>query len=289
MNDNTKISFLIRSKLFVPAMRPEFFEKALNSPADAICFDFEASVTQAQKPLARLTLSKFLATNFKTDKTLMVRVNPVTSENFTQDLKAALHPKISIINLPLVNNVNEIKTAAEFVREKAPHIRLLINIETAQALRLAANLATADDLVCGLQLGYADLFKSCRIDRQQADALSYIRLQTRLAAAEANIEAYDGAWPYIKDLEGYEHECKNARDQGFAGKSCIHPSQITTANRVFSPTAEEIANAKAIVEKAIEAEKSGLGATSVNGQMIDAPFIQAAYQTLQWANRISDK
>lgn len=287
--NNSKASFLIRSKLFVPATRQDFYEKALNSQADAICFDFEASVVTAQKPLARLTLSKFLATDFKTSKTLMVRVNPVSSENFMLDFKVALHPKINIINLPLVNNVHEVKKAAQLVRDNAPHIRLLINIETAQALRLAADLATSDDLVCGLQLGYADLFKSCRINRRQLDALSYIRLQTRLAASEANIEAYDGAWPYIKDLEGYRTECQHARDLGFAGKSCIHPTQITTANEVFLPTSEEIASAMAIIEKAKEAEKSGLGASSVNGQMIDEPFIQAAYQTLEWAKQISDK
>ena len=95
----------------------------------------------------------------------------------------------------------------------------------------------------------------------------------KLAAAEAGIPAYDGAYAAVKDPDGYRAECEAARRHGFAGKTCIHPSQVALANAVFQPGPAEIAWSRRILEAAAEAEQRGLGAILVDGQMIDPPFL----------------
>jgi citrate lyase subunit beta/citryl-CoA lyase len=150
---------------------------------------------------------------------------------------------------------------------------LLVNVETPKALRRAAELATAHPRVAGLQIGYADLLEPIGIDRSDEAALAHIRIAVRLAAAEAGVAAYDGAFGQVSDPDGYRAECAAARRHGFAGKSCIHPSQIAIANEAFMPTAAEIARARTILAAAEDAQARGVGAYLVDGQMIDAPFL----------------
>ena len=137
----------------------------------------------------------------------------------------------------------------------------------------------------GLQIGYADLLEPTGIARTDRDALAYIRLAVRFAAAEAGIAAYDGAFAAVKDTEGYRAECIAAKHHGFAGKSCIHPSQIATANEVFMPDASEIAWARKVVAAAVDADASGVGAYLVDGHMIDKPFVERARAVVALADR----
>jgi citrate lyase subunit beta/citryl-CoA lyase len=160
---------------------------------------------------------------------------------------------------------------------------LLINIETPKGLRNAAALATAHPRVMGLQIGYADLLEPFGIARMDQAALAHIRLAVRLAAAEAGVAAYDGAYALVKDPDGYRAECEAARRHGFAGKSCIHPTQIEIANKSFMPTAAEVEKARRIVAASIDAEARGVGAYLVDGQMIDGPFLAGARAVLALA------
>lgn len=111
-----------------------------------------------------------------------------------------------------------------------------------------------------------------------------MRLAVRLAAAEAGIAAYDGAFAAVSDRDGYCAECIAARHHGFAGKSCIHPSQIATANEIFAPDADEIAWARKVVAAASDAEARGIGAYLVDGHMIDKPFVERARAVMRLAD-----
>ena len=166
----------------------------------------------------------------------------------------------------------------------AGHVRLLVNIETPRGLRRAAGLAAAHPRVAGLQIGYADLLEPTGIDRTDQAALAHIRVAVRLAAAEAGLPAYDGAYAAVSDPDGYRAECEAARRHGFAGKSCIHPSQVAIANAAFLPTAAEVAWARRILAAAAEAEARGLGAVLVDGSMVDPPFLARARATLALAD-----
>jgi len=280
---------LMRSKLFVPASRPELFEKALASAADALSFDLEDAVAPSQKPQARAHLAAFLRDlPPDTSKIIVVRVNAFGTAEFDADVTALASAPIDVVNLPMTEDAGAVVQAIDRIErnETAHRARFLLNIETPKALRKAADLATAHPRVMGLQIGYADLLEPNRIARNDRDALAYIRLAVRLAAAEAGIAAYDGAFAAVKDAEGFRTECTAAKHHGFAGKSCIHPTQIATANAVFMPDTDEIAWARKVVSAAIDADARGVGAYLVDGHMIDKPFFERARAVLALADRL---
>lgn len=283
---------VLRSKLFVPADRCAFFPKALASAADAICFDLEDSVLPAQKAKARSELREYFANKVHTRKIILVRVNHVRSAEFAEDLLAAVSPMVAMLALPKVEDPSEIKDVAtalaalEEKRDIQNPIGILATIESARGLRLAASIAAADERMVGLQLGLADLFEPLGIHRGDGAAEHQVRLQLRLAAGEAGIPCFDSAFANFNDGESFAREAQMARELGFAGKSCIHPSQIEPANRIFSPSSEEIAAAALCLDMARSAAMDGVGTFAVDGRMVDAPFVRRAESILGLAEKI---
>lgn len=279
---------MMRSKLFIPASRPELFAKAEASAADSLSFDLEDAVAESRKDEARAALAAYLKTRKPDRKTVVVRVNAVGTPWFERDVEAiAASGGATVINLPMVGGIDDVKTLADRIgrHEGAPGATvILVNIETPLSLRLAPALAAADRRVVGLQIGYADLLEPYGIDRRDAQALSFIRMAVRLAAAEAGIAAYDGAFAGVNDPDFFRAECHAAKRHGFAGKSCIHPSQIAIANEAFMPTQKEIEKARKIVAAAEEANANGVGAFLVDGQMIDKPFLESARAIVRLAD-----
>lgn len=279
---------LIRSKLFVPGSRPELFDKAVASAADALSFDLEDAVAPERKADARAAVAAYLRRPRVPGKVYVVRVNAVGTGHFRSDMEAIVGPGLDVVNLPMVEDADAVSAAAHLLDERepgGPRIRLLINIETPKSLRLAAALATAHPRVMGLQIGYADLFEPFGIDRRDPAALAHIRIAVRLAAAEAGIAVYDGAFANVADADGFRAECMAARAHGFTGKSCIHPSQIAIANAAFLPTAAEVEQARRIVSAAAEMAASGVGAFLIDGRMIDKPFMEGARRIVALADR----
>jgi len=282
---------LMRSKLFVPGSRPELFAKAAASKADALSFDLEDAVAESRKEEARAALAGFLAGREAGGKVLVVRVNPVGSAHFEADMHAVAGPAVDLINLPMVEDPAVIVAAADLLDRldalagRASPTGILVNIETPKGLRRAAELASAHPRVAGLQIGYGDLLEPLGIDRRDEGALSHIRVAVRLAAGEAGVPAYDSAFAAVNDPDGYRAECLAARRQGFAGKSCIHPTQIAAANEVFLPSPAEIERARRMVAAAEEADAKGVGAYLVDGEMVDAPFLIRARAILALADR----
>jgi citrate lyase subunit beta/citryl-CoA lyase len=163
---------------------------------------------------------------------------------------------------------------------------ILVNIESPKALRLAADLATASSRVVGLQAGWGDLIEPLDIDRYNLPMIEALLLQIRIAAGEAGVWAYDGAYANIKDPEGYKREAESSRRLGYLGKSCIHPTQVPLANAVFRPTDAEIAHSLKVVEAARDAASRGIGAFTVGGKMVDAPFVRRAEAILALARKL---
>lgn len=274
----------MRSKLFVPGTRPELFAKALDSAADGICLDLEDAVSEARKDEARDCVRQLLAgVDAKAaGKTLIVRVNAMDTPHFERDIAAVAMPGVQLINLPKPESPAHVQAAAEAIeRAERTHgvtssIGLLLNIETPYALRMASQLALAHPRVKGLQLGLGDLFEPLGIARRAPEAIQQAMFAVRIAAGEAGVYAYDSAFADIRDAEGFRAEAKLARNLGFLGKTCIHPSQVAIANEVFRPTDDEIAHACKVVEAAREADAKGIGAYVVDGKMIDIPFVLRA-------------
>ncbi|MGF6768210.1 citrate lyase subunit beta/citryl-CoA lyase [Paraburkholderia sp. GAS199] len=282
----------MRSKLFVPACRPEFFDKALAGNADALSIDLEDSVAERDKGVAREAAASWLAKLGTVEKSVIVRVNGLETPHFEADMEAVVKDGLDIVNVPKIESAEDVRKIDTLLEELETcagltrRVLLLANIESPKGLRLAAEIATASDRVVGLQIGYGDLFEPIGVDRHQRAALDHVLLQVRLAAAEAGIEAYDGAFARVADLDGFVGEAERARAFGFAGKTCVHPRQVDAANRVFGPSAEQIAFARRVVEAWDAALARGHGAVSVDGVMIDQPYAKRAAELCAMAEAI---
>lgn len=277
----------MRSKLFVPASRPEIFAKAVRSDADAISLDLEDAVALQDKDAARAAIGSALSADvFKRGKTVIVRINSLESGLADKDLMAVARAGVDVINLPKVESTEAVRWLAaalsrlEEERGVARPIGILANIETPRGVRLSAEIAAAHPRLCGLQLGFADLFVPLGVDRKNVAAVNAIRLSVRLAAAEVGIPAYDGAFVDIADSAGFEADARNARALGFEGKSCIHPSQIGMANAVFGLTSEDVLEAQRIVDAAAAQADGQSGAFKLDGALVDRPFLERARATL---------
>ena len=274
----------MRSKLFVPGSRPELFEKALASAADSLSFDLEDAVAELRKDEARGLLRDFLVSDASRAhaKTIIVRVNAMDTPHFAQDVAEVVREGVHLINLPKPESAEHVVIAANAIADAARANGvaqvpgLLLNMETPKSLRIGAALAQAHPSVKGLQLGLGDLFEPYGIHRRELSAISQALFAVRMAAAEADVWAYDGAFANIKDVDGFRAECELSRRMGFLGKTCIHPSQIAIANEVFQPSQKEIDDALKVVEAARNADQNALGAYVVDGKMIDKPFVLRA-------------
>jgi len=283
----------MRSKLFVPGSRPELFAKALAGDADALSFDLEDSVQPDRKHEARVAVAAFLAQRTAdAGKRMVVRINAWDTPHFGADLDAVALPALDLVDLPKAESPRAIQATAlrldeiERARGIARPIGILVNIETPEALARAAELAGAHPRVAGLQVGLGDLFEDLGVDRRDTAAVHHVLLAIRLAAGRAGVWACDGAYADIADRAGYVAEAHMARRLGYVGKSCIHPSQVAAANEAFRPTDEEIRHAARVLQAEQEAARAGLGAFTVDGRMVDAPFIRRALAIMEAARRL---
>ncbi|MGV8960198.1 MAG: HpcH/HpaI aldolase/citrate lyase family protein [Stenotrophomonas sp.] len=273
----------MRSKLFVPGARPELFDKAMASDADALSFDLEDSVPEAGKTQARCAVAEFLRRPhaIASSKLLIVRTNGTDSPHFAADLAAVALPAVALLNIPKIESAAQLRAAIALLeRVEADNgvtrpIGLLINIETPKGLRVAAELAAAHPRVAGLQLGLGDLFAPHGIAREPANVHATL-FAVKMAAAEAGVFACDGAFPDVGDSAGFQREAQMAQQLGFIGKSCIHPRQIGLANDTFSVAPALIEEARRIVAAAAQASGHGHGAFLFEGRMIDLPFLRRA-------------
>jgi len=279
----------MRSKLFVPASRPELFAKAMAGEADGLSFDLEDAVDESRKAEARLALRQFLNDlKKKSDKTIIVRVNSLDTPHFMPDLESVMGPALDLVNLPKIESADDVKACSRELDRLDPkgRVKILANIETPKSFRIAAEIACASPRVAGLQVGWGDLIEPLDIDRYNPPVIEALLVSIRIAAGEGGVWAYDGAYANFKDVEGYKREAEMARRLGYLGKSAIHPSQVPLANAVFRPSEEEIAHSLKVVAAAKEAAAKGVGAFTVNGKMVDAPFIKRAEAILHLARKL---
>ena len=278
----------MRSKLFVPGTRPEFFAKALSGAADALSFDLEDAVVEGLKVAARAAVAALVMSDeaLSSEKVLIVRTNAVGSPHFAADLAAVVRQGVALINLPKIESAADVLAAVQQI-EAAEHangvgdpVGLLVNIETPAALNAAARIASAHPRIKGLQLGLGDMFEPNCIDRSDPRNVHAAMFALRMAAAQAGVFAMDGAYAVLDDDAGYSEEAAMARALGFVGKTCVHPRQVPLANAVFRPSEAEIAQARRIVDAARAAGKRDEGAFSVDGKMVDAPFLRRAEAVL---------
>lgn len=270
--------------LFVPATRPDRFSKAIATGTDIVIIDWEDAVALNLKAEARKSVGTFFSD--PTDRPLLkyLRINSPRLEEGLHDFEALFEMKNlpDGIMIPKVESPEEVLWVSDILKPYRPNIELFPVVENAKGVRALAEIALASNDTTILGFGAVDLVAETGSDLSW-DALLYTRSQVVLAAAEAGVECMDTVYIDIGNEAGLKIESKKARAIGFTGKAAIHPSQIATINYAFSPTKDEVAFAKKVVDATTD---NFSGAVQVDGKMIDEPVIIAARRTLARAERI---
>lgn len=262
-----------RSYLFVPANRPERFDKALAAGADAVIVDLEDAVSAADKEAARQALAEYLSP----DKPVLVRINAADTPWFGDDLRLCRTPGVAGIVLPKAERSEDIGIleAAGAVDE------ICLLIETAQGIANVNALAQASG-VRRLMFGSIDFKLDLGIEGD-GEELNYFRSQLVLASRLAGLPPpVDGVCTAIDDPHALGEETRRARRFGFGAKLCIHPRQVAPVHENFMPNKEEVAWA----ERVLFAARSAAGAAvAVDGRMVDRPVILRAQQIAAMAGQ----
>lgn len=266
----------LRSLLFVPGDRPDRMDKALSLGADALILDLEDAVAPANKPAARTAVAEFLGR--PRAATLFVRINPLDSALADDDLAAVLPALPDGIVLPKAEGGATL--AALDARLDGEMMILPIATETAAAIFALGSYGGVTLRLAGLTWGAEDLpaaigaSTSREADGSYTAPYQLARSLTLFGAHAAGVAAIETVYPDFRDLDGLAAYAARGRRDGFSGMMAIHPAQVPVINAAFTPSAEEIAHAQAIV--ALFADNPGAGALSLNGRMVDAPHLKAA-------------
>ncbi len=268
-----------RSLLFVPAVRPDRFPKALATGADAVCLDLEDGVGFGAKDEARSKAVDLLADRSPTRSEVSLRINDANSDLGRRDLEAVVRAgaRPDALMLPKVSGPDEIRAAEAMLSGAFEGMPLIVQIETAAGVAHAREIGTASENIAALFFGAIDLSADigCAVEW---DALLHARSEVVLASALAGVCALDSPFMDVPALEELAEESRRTRALGFVGKAAIHPTQVSVIQEAFSPTSEEVAWARRIVEAY---EKNDGGVLLVDGQLIERPVIASAQRMLQ--------
>ncbi len=266
------VSYAPRTYLFVPGDRPERFQKALASGADAVVLDLEDAVLHEAKDDAREAIGRFISgATAEMKARLVVRINDEASIWFAADLQMLRDRHADCVMLP---KSERIATVAG-VRTVCPTINVLALIETATGVLRAEAIAAAPG-VQRLVFGTIDFALDLGLSGDPVGfdyAASHLALASRAAGLPPPVA---GVTPDINDELPLLAELQRARAHGFSAKLCIHPKQIAPIHRALQPTDEEVTWA----HKVIAAAESTPGALQLDGRMVDKPVLQRAHALL---------
>lgn len=272
----------LRSILFVPADRPERFEKAAESGADAIILDLEDSVSPENKAAARAHVGEWLQRQERC--CTLVRVNPLQGGMTGDDLAAVVPFGADGIVLPKAEGAASLHELDRLDPQIAGIPVLPIATETPAAVFELGTYREVPDRLLALSWGAEDLpaamgaSASRNADRSYTAPYEVVRSLALFAAHAAGCLALDTVYPDIGDIDGLAAYAQRARGDGFDGMLAIHPTQVPVINAAFTPSAEELDRARKVVEAF--ASHPGHGALKVDGQMLDAPHLKAAKRIL---------
>lgn len=283
---------LLRSALYMPGANPRAIAKARTLPVDAVVLDLEDAVAPDAKVAARATIAAELHAGGFGSRYRVVRINALASEWGEGDLAALAGVPLDAILAPKVDSADDIAKLAERMRAAGidDDVTLWVMIETpAAVLNLASIAACAASTPLGaFALGLNDLAKDTGIAQLPGRAAFQPVLTMAVIAARAHgLAVLDGVCNTLDDEDRLVAECTQARDGGFDGKTLVHPAQIDAANRIFAPSVEDIASARAIVAAFADPAHAGAGVLRVEGKLAERLHLAQAERTLARAAAIA--
>jgi citrate lyase subunit beta / citryl-CoA lyase len=282
-----------RSVLYVPGSNPRAIERARALPVDCVILDLEDSVAPEAKDAARAEVRNAVAAGGFGRREVIVRINGLDVPWWLEDVNAVAPAKPDALLIPKVSSPDRLQHVADrLVDMSADHrIRVWAMVETPLAiLNVHAIAAIARDVetrLAAFVMGVNDLAKDTRARIVPGREPMRPWLMTCVAAARAyGVDIIDGVYNEIGNPAGFSCECVESRDMGFDGKTIIHPSQIEICNRTFTPSAEEIAQARKIIAAFDLPENRGKGVITVDGQMVERLHAASARRLLTIAEAI---
>ncbi len=286
-----------RSCLSVPGSSPKMLAKGPTLPADMVFMDLEDSVAPLAKEEARGNVVDALKNNDWGDKTVVVRINSIDTQWAADDLKTVVEAAGSYLDcvmIPKVQSSDEVKFVDHMLRMIETNtgldkrIGIEAQIETATGLKNVYEIAHASDRMETLIFGPADMSASLGLPTVTAglpmpgypgDHWHHVLSTILIAARHAGLQAIDGPYLLIKDLDGFRDMAMRAKALGYDGKWALHPGQIDVLNEVFTPTQDEYDKAEAMLDAyrhATEVERRG--AVMFGSEMIDEASRKMAEQ-----------
>ena len=282
----------MRSLLFVPGDSERKLEKGFSAGADVVIVDLEDSVAPENKPLARRTAAEAIASRPAGGPVVYVRVNDLSTGLTDDDLAAVVPARPDGIVLPKsasgadVQHLSTKLRVAEIENGLPDRSIKIIPIitETGIATLSTASYPNCSSRLAGLTWGAEDLSAAigARASRDEhgryTDVFRYARAVTLLAASACDVPAIDTVFVDFRDLDGLRAECLEAERDGFTAKLAIHPAQVPVINEVFTPSAEAVAHANAVIEAFAAAGNPGV--VGIDGHMYDIPHLKRAGRLL---------
>jgi citrate lyase beta subunit len=275
-----------RSLLFVPALRPDRFHKALDSGADVVCIDMEDAVALDRKDEGRNATLPLFRERSHPQVEQMVRINALSTYHGLKDLQALIEcasPPDAIM-IPKIRSAEEVQLIdALLATGPARNIRFCVIIETNQGLERAVDIARASARIDSMILGAVDMSADLRCMKAW-EPLLYARSRLVHAAASAGIDLLDVPFLNLDDPDGLAAEAAGCSRLGFTGKASIHPSQIPVIHEAFTPSETQIAKARRVCAAF---EESTTGLVVVDNELIELPVVRSYYRMLAIAERIT--
>lgn len=284
-----------RSALFVPGNRAAWMEKAIGYGADCLILDLEDSVPDQEKVAARPLVRTAIVSLKARGQAVNVRINGFATGLTFDDLEGVLCPELDGVALPKVETVADMRELDALLTHLEKRmgippgtIETPLGCETAAAMRNTYEIATSCPRVKRVTLAAGPGGDAARaigyLWSKEGTETLYLRSKTVLDCRAAGIQYPTvSSWWNIKDLEGLEKDARWNRQLGFRGQTVMHPSHVPIVNRVFTPSAEEIAYFEGLIQAMEDARKRGIAAVTYKGDMVDEAMVKTAREMLALA------
>jgi citrate lyase subunit beta / citryl-CoA lyase len=296
------VARLRRSVHFVPGANEKMLTKSLGLAADSLVLDLEDAVTPDRKAEARIVVSSWLRDVDFAGKERIVRMNPLDTPWGLEDLRSTMQVPPDAYLVPKIRDLADIERIdrtltqleSQFGHADGLVKLILVSTETPQGV-LNLPTFTRCRRVTALSWGAEDLSATIGARRNRdddgnyLDIFKYCRIQTLLCATAGNVQPIDTVYVEIKNLDGLRKDCLEGAWMGYTGKITIHPDQVPVVNELFTPSADEVAKARELVDAFEQAEREGRMAFSFEGQMVDVPHLTRARTIIARAQRADDQ
>jgi len=277
-----------RSLLYVPVNVEKYVDKAHTRGADCILLDLEDSVPAHEKDNARKLVAGAAKRVRRAGADVAVRVNRPDSMT-PRDLEAAVGPEVNAIAVTKVDDAAHLKRLDEIVAKleskrglRPGHTRFIAMVETPAAFFKMPEIAAAVERNAAMDIGGEDFALENGMEPTE-EALLMPKQQMIYAARSAGIMplGYIASVASFGDIEAFRRMVQRSRQFGFMGASCIHPTQVTIVNELYSPSAEDVTHARRVIEENAKAKAAGRASFAIDGKMVDVPVVVRAERLLE--------